>query len=529
MTDNKHPWAAVLLLALSITIITSYYGFLLAFASNESALIFTSDVLSFIASLIAVIFVLYSIFRTADNEKTFWKWMLLAYIGYTAADGTWLFIELILGQEIIYPNICDFFYLFHPFFVFIGMLTLVNKSKKKESLVQLLLNISIGMTVLFIFSWTYIILPAVASSELTQLGIIISIVYPMADLAIVLSVCLISLTQEKFTFSTTRLVTGFILLALCDTIYMYQTNAGTYFVGSLLDPLWPAALLLTASAGLETRSNTYSFIKIRIKIRTLMKTIESKAKIWIPVSSMILLIVALAHDADFSIVIGGFFAANIVLIVRHHLELIESMKYKKELATINSALKKRKANEKNSFDKLKRIFADTEDIARKDHLTDTFNRRYIDEILILLNSRRDIEDVGFSVLLADIDNFKNVNDCYGHATGDEVLKVISSMIKEYIRLDEVLGRYGGDEFIVFLPGIKIQEAWRIAEKIRWNIAKRKITCDRENIHCSLSIGVAEWDVTDDSINTVIKKADAALYNAKVNGRNQCQVFSEEME
>lgn len=526
MADNRNRYATILFVTLSVTIIAIYYGFLLVFTSNKSSLIIASDVLTVIASALALLCVLYNISQAAENEKTFWKWMLLAYIGFTAAEVIWLVLELALGQEIGYPSICDFFYLCHPFFVFIGILTLVSKSKKKESIVQLLLNISISMTILCILSWTFIIQPAVVSSELSLLGIIISTIYPIADLTLVLSVCLISLTHDNFTFSMARLVMGFLLLALVDTVYMYQTNAGNYFVGSLFDPLWPAALLLTASAGLQTISTTSSFEKPMRKLRFLIKRVNFKSNTWIPVASMFLLIAALIHDTDFSMVMGGFFVANIVLIVRHQLELIESVKFKKELDTIYSNLERNKANEKRNFDELKRIFIDTTDMARKDHLTDTFNRRYIDEMLHSLSLSRGNGGGKFSVLLADIDHFKHVNDCYGHAAGDEVLIKISAMMKEYIRLDEVLGRYGGDEFIIFLPGIKIHEAMTIAERIRQNIENRVIPFGLENILCSLSIGVAEWDADDATIDAVIKKADVALYRAKKNGRNQCQVFSD---
>jgi diguanylate cyclase len=104
------------------------------------------------------------------------------------------------------------------------------------------------------------------------------------------------------------------------------------------------------------------------------------------------------------------------------------------------------------------------------------------------------------------------------------LKRIASLMQEQVRQNEVLGRYGGDEFIIFLPGTRINEAKQIAERIRMNIEARKIVTNDIEVKCTLSIGIAEWVAGFDNIDEIIRNADLALYTAKNNGRNRCELF-----
>ncbi|OMH40138.1 hypothetical protein BLW93_06690 [Desulfurobacterium indicum] len=122
--------------------------------------------------------------------------------------------------------------------------------------------------------------------------------------------------------------------------------------------------------------------------------------------------------------------------------------------------------------------------------------------------------------MIDIDYFKRINDTYGHEVGDLVLKFIVDKIRSLIRSSDILVRYGGEEFIIYLPHTTLKDALKLAERIRKGIEDMIIdTEDGKKIRVTISLGVAERDLGE-TLEQVIKKADEALYRAKKHGRNR---------
>lgn len=127
------------------------------------------------------------------------------------------------------------------------------------------------------------------------------------------------------------------------------------------------------------------------------------------------------------------------------------------------------------------------------------------------------------LIMADLDFFKKVNDQYGHLTGDGVLKGVAARIRQSLRGTDMVGRYGGEEFIILLINKSEQQAEKIAERIRAHIAASPINANNNKIEITLSQGMA-MATADDSVESLIEKADRALYDAKANGRN-CVVIA----
>jgi diguanylate cyclase len=127
--------------------------------------------------------------------------------------------------------------------------------------------------------------------------------------------------------------------------------------------------------------------------------------------------------------------------------------------------------------------------------------------------------------MTDIDHFKKFNDNYGHTIGDHVLALVARTVKECIRSSDTAVRYGGEEFAVILPNIRIADAIRVAEQIRTAVASKKVVNRSKNITLgtiTLSVGVARY-VPGESVGDLIKRADAGLYAAKRTGRNRVVV------
>jgi len=159
--------------------------------------------------------------------------------------------------------------------------------------------------------------------------------------------------------------------------------------------------------------------------------------------------------------------------------------------------------------------------ARSDSLTGLHNRRHLDDGLEHLSSRLGQEGCGFSFLILDVDHFKHFNDTYGHLGGDCVLATLGRVLRETMRKEDILTRYGGEEFAVILPGLCIDEAAEIAERLRIAVSETEMTgSEGEPLPCvTISVGVTEASPGQDP-TAVITAADKAMYEAKEAGRNR---------
>jgi len=160
-----------------------------------------------------------------------------------------------------------------------------------------------------------------------------------------------------------------------------------------------------------------------------------------------------------------------------------------------------------------------------DSLTGLFNSRYLHERLIAELDRADRYRRPFSLLVLDCDNFKRINDTFGHLEGDKVLQALAAVIGQSLRRSDSAYRYGGEEFIVLMPEVNGEAAFTLAERLRGNFAAAEvIAADGRAIRCTISIGVAEH-VAGDCENSLIRRADEASYKAKQLGKN-CVVMAE---
>ncbi len=157
-------------------------------------------------------------------------------------------------------------------------------------------------------------------------------------------------------------------------------------------------------------------------------------------------------------------------------------------------------------------------LATTDVLTKTFNRRHIIEIADQEISRSGRHGHDLSLAMLDLDHFKSVNDTFGQAAGDTALLMAADAMRSRIRSHDRLGRYGGEEFLLIIPETHIAGALVLAEKIRAAIEKMEIKSGENRIPLSASIGLAQWQMSE-PLDSVLTRADAALYRAKDNGRN----------
>jgi diguanylate cyclase (GGDEF)-like protein len=174
--------------------------------------------------------------------------------------------------------------------------------------------------------------------------------------------------------------------------------------------------------------------------------------------------------------------------------------------------------------KLEKANVRLEEISRKDPLTNISNRRDILEKIEYETLRFERNKKTFCLVMGDIDHFKAVNDRYGHECGDHVLRELVETIITGLRKQDIVGRWGGEEFILLLPETLINGGKVAAEKIRRKIAQKEFIYNNKIIPVTITFGVSEYSIEKD-IDECIKEADTALYKGKNKGRNRVELFN----
>ena len=176
------------------------------------------------------------------------------------------------------------------------------------------------------------------------------------------------------------------------------------------------------------------------------------------------------------------------------------------------------------------LLTQLDDLASLDPLTRLYNRRVFLRWCERVETRSRENNAAFSVLIADLDHFKAVNDKFGHAMGDVVLCTAVERMQDAVRGIDILGRWGGEEFVALLPGASSEAALLVAQRVRRNVERSVIPLGKQvpgeesqGLRVTLSVGVASFQGEGDTITRMMERADHALYAAKASGRNQVSV------
>ncbi len=159
------------------------------------------------------------------------------------------------------------------------------------------------------------------------------------------------------------------------------------------------------------------------------------------------------------------------------------------------------------------------EVAIRDSLTGLYNRRYLGTTLDREISRASRKNQSLGIIMADVDNFKSINDNFGHAFGDYVLSLVSELFINNMRSYDIVCRYGGDEFVLVMPDSTLPNALKRAEDLRQFVENTGFTFENKTINVSISLGVCAYPEHGMSADNLLRSADKALYAAKENGRN----------
>ena len=158
-----------------------------------------------------------------------------------------------------------------------------------------------------------------------------------------------------------------------------------------------------------------------------------------------------------------------------------------------------------------------------DELTQAYNRRYIIEMANKMLAGAKRYGNSFAIISFDIDDFKHINDTYGHAAGDKVLHALSKICMDQVRDTDIFARYGGEEFLILVHHCSPTDVMKFAERLRTKLSEARIQYNQVDIQFTVSMGAGFFDSSTPDLDTILKRADAALYHAKNKGKN-CTVL-----
>jgi diguanylate cyclase (GGDEF)-like protein len=217
---------------------------------------------------------------------------------------------------------------------------------------------------------------------------------------------------------------------------------------------------------------------------------------------------------------SSFVCLLIPLPGQHILLVGEPIARPAELETVTAELQKTRRILTIKETELKAVLAQADEVSHTDALTFLPNRRQIIKDLqneIIFSDRY---GTPLSISMLDIDYFKKINDTYGHIVGDEVLRSLAGELRDHIRYPDTIGRYGGEEFLIVLPHSTLHAAVEQAERLCGLVRSSVVKSGEQEIAIKVSIGVAQYKIHKEDWETFLSRADAALYQAKNNGRDR---------
>ena len=427
-----------------------------------------------------------------SSTPRFWRLFSAYCLLWMAGQVVFGYAETVLGLMLPFPSFADVGYLGGTGFGVLAALSLPIRDDRITKARAVLDGLLVVLSIVYV-AWVFTLGPLLeqeTDAGVTALGF----AYPILDaMVITIVVTLMSRIGVVLPLATYLLIAGLVCIGIADASFAYQAVAGTYATGTFLDLGWICGFLLIAAGALAPRPRPE-----QQEPKPIVTTFERTALLTPYVFCLPMLVVtawllATEGTLDLPLMIIGFIAF-VAMIARQIVLLLES---------------ERRA----------RLMAHR---AAYDGLTGLWNRdRFRDELDRTLHA-----STSTAILFLDLDDFKDVNDSYGHSSGDDLLRAVAAAISACIREDDGAARFGGDEFAVLLcerpePGEVVAVAERVATAVREECARAK------GVNVNLSIGVAQ-QVPGSTAETLLRDADLAMYAAKRNGKNRYELYEPHM-
>lgn len=499
-----------------------YYGLLLLFPNQ---VVIISDSLSPFAAFCSICIISWSLKWQSKLCKKVWIVFLIGNSFFLLGDLSWFYFEIWLKQEVSSPSICDIFYIINISVYFVAIILYINV-KSIYNFLRSVFDILITLVVTATLSWKYVMMPIYQDVSLSSIAKLVSLAYPISDLGFLcgaLTLYFIERNNNDNSKATKIIIAAISICFISDQIYSIESAFGVYASGGLIDPLLPTGIWLLAIASLWTpRLNTISNVAIDPPANS-NSILKQRMRIILPYSSfgILIIIISFRYIAQDPLITGATIT-SFLIIIRQVFTLLENQRLIALIKQNNQSLSESKLDLQMKNAELQKLNFFKEQEAHTDFLTGLFNRRYIDQKLKTLLKEMQMNHQILSLLLIDIDKFKEINDQWGHDMGDLVLQQMATRIKKNIRSVDIAGRFGGDEFIIILPGADLNLTKTIGEGLCQQFACENFMLGGKPQTFTLSIGATQWQEgkANDDVQSIITRVDEALYEAKNAGRNR---------
>jgi diguanylate cyclase (GGDEF)-like protein len=428
-----------------------------------------------------------------------WRVLAVAIFLYLLGDLLQLVYEVVLHER-AYPTWADAAYLSFYVVAFCGLLSFPAHRRSRPERLRLLLDMGTVFAGAAVLIWYVALGPAIESGPHFNLVDLATYAYPIGDLLLLFGILTV-LWRGVPPSSVTPLrifAGGMLLYIAADLTYDYITVHSTYLGGDPVDTLWMFAL-------------TFVFLAVVCQLRTKPngiltppppRTVPTRPS-FLPylaiVSSYLLLALIGLRSVRFDPLGGVLIGAVLLTLMVSTRQYITTRDYG-------------------------RLAVRYQELAAIDGVTGLYNRRHFMETVETAFAHAQRLGQPFAALMIDVDNFKEINDVHGHIAGDQVLAELAQACREQVRPEDIVGRYGGDEFIIMVPGITSLRAIKLADQFT-RPASRVLGRDGKQLAYSTSIGIAECPA-DGDLSTLLMHADLAMYEAKQAGGGGWRIFGD---
>lgn len=423
------------------------------------------------------------------KERLAWLTLGAGMLSWTIGDIYWT-VALADLAELPFPSMADAFYLgFYPAgYIALALLVRARIARFHASL--WLDGLLAGLAIASLGA-VLVLAPVLQAADGSLAAVVTNLAYPLADIVLLaLVVGVIALTGWRPTWEWVLLGAGLVAFGVADSVYLHQAAVGAYEEGTILDAGWAVGIVLMGLAALQPTRPGPGLHLARWRMLVVPTTFALVA----------LGVIVYSHFVpEGTLALALAVATLIFVMVRMGLTFRENLRLADSLATAMAA-------------------------AATDSLTGLFNHRAFHERLGAEVERAHRHHRELSLIIFDLDHFKRVNDDQGHQAGDKVLAEVAQRLKDVVRVGDILGRVGGEEFAVLLPETDGLDAWEFAERAREAIAARPMPGVRR---LTVSAGVCGLSEAG-SADNLYRLADGALYWAKGHGRDACIRYAPEV-
>jgi diguanylate cyclase (GGDEF)-like protein len=459
----------------------------------------------------------------------------MGLLSYSLGQGIWTYYEQALDQLPPVPSLADAGYLGVYPFMLMGILLISQRPLSAAMRTRIFLDGLMIMTGVVTFSWYFILGPTILQGNGTFLTKIVGAAYPFSDLVMVFCILFLwSHNNDAELRPAMRILSlALLIIVLTDSSYDYQLLQGTYTTGHLMNVGWTLGFMLVGLATQElciylTRRRQGSTDRVAPTQNSseMVAEIPSFWRSLLPyalVPAVAALLIYTVHTERSGPLEHGVYIGGIVLVVlvllRQIFAIHETVVYARQTQQLNEALRTahHALEEKNAA--LHEANARLEALATTDLLTNLPNHRALVTALEREFVRAERHHSSCSLCFLDIDHFKALNDGYGHSAGDVVLHEFASVVQSVLRDIDIVGRWGGEEFVVIMPDTDREGAMAAAERVRAAVAEHMFSIGG-GVRLSCSVGVACYPIDANERDSLVLSADRAMYAAKRLGRNQ---------